>query len=107
MTVIAEDFASFLGTVAADTEALIARLLADAPIDGERARPQRLLDVMRYASLNGGKRFRPFLVVASAALFRVPRKRALMVGAALAGSGRISAFDACNPSIRPEWSQPS
>src|SRR5450756_1076166 len=38
---------------------------------------------MRYASLNGGKRFRPFLVVAIAALFDVPRKRALMVGAAL------------------------
>jgi farnesyl diphosphate synthase len=83
MTVSVEDFALFLGTVAADTEALIDRLLADTPIDGERARPRRLLDVMRYASLNGGKRFRPFLVVASSALFRVPRERALMVGAAL------------------------
>ena len=38
---------------------------------------------MRYSSLNGGKRFRPFLVAATAALFDVPRERALMVGAAL------------------------
>ena len=83
MTVSDEDFTSYLGAVAADTEALLARLLADTPIDGERARPRRLLDAMRYASLNGGKRFRPFLVVASADLFRVPRERALMVGAAL------------------------
>jgi len=38
---------------------------------------------MRYASIGGGKRVRPFLVAASAALFDVPRERALMVGAAL------------------------
>ena len=38
---------------------------------------------MRYSSLGGGKRFRPFLVVESAALFEVPRPQALMAGAAL------------------------
>ena len=38
---------------------------------------------MRYSSLGGGKRFRPFLVVESAALFDVPRQHALMAGAAL------------------------
>jgi farnesyl diphosphate synthase len=38
---------------------------------------------MRYSSLNGGKRFRPFLVVESAALLEVPRQNALMAGAAL------------------------
>ena len=38
---------------------------------------------MRFASLGGGKRVRPFLVVATAALFGVPRERALMAGAAL------------------------
>jgi farnesyl diphosphate synthase len=38
---------------------------------------------MRYASLGGGKRFRPFLVVESANLFAVPRPNALMAGAAL------------------------
>jgi farnesyl diphosphate synthase len=38
---------------------------------------------MRYSSLNGGKRFRPFLVVESANLLGVPRRNSLMVGAAL------------------------
>jgi farnesyl diphosphate synthase len=38
---------------------------------------------MRYSGLGGGKRFRPFLVVESAALFNVPRQNALMAGAAL------------------------
>src|SRR5262249_57742990 len=38
---------------------------------------------MRYASLGAGKRFRPFLVVESAALFDVPREQALMAGVAL------------------------
>src|SRR5450759_3002904 len=83
MTVSSEAFLSQLTAVAADVESLIDHLLAAPAIEGERARPQRLLDAMRYASLNGGKRFRPFLVVATAALFDVPRERALMVGAAL------------------------
>ena len=41
------------------------------------------LEAMRYAALGGGKRFRPFLVVESAALFAVPRERALMAAVAL------------------------
>jgi len=76
-------FQDRLSRVAQDTEALLDRLLAATPIDGERARPKRLLDAMRYASLGGGKRLRPFLVVESAALFDVPRQNSLMVGAAL------------------------
>jgi farnesyl diphosphate synthase len=83
MTVSSEAFLSQLFAVAADIESLIDRLFAAPTIKGEHVRPQRLLDAMRYASLNGGKRFRPFLVVSTAALFNVPRKRALMVGAAL------------------------
>lgn len=83
MPVSGEAFLSQLNAVAADIEQLIDRLFAAAAIEGERARPKRLLDAMRYASLNGGKRFRPFLVAATAALFGVPRERALMVGAAL------------------------
>jgi farnesyl diphosphate synthase len=78
-----ETFLSQLSAVAAETETLIGNLFAAQALDGERTRPPRLLDAMRYASLNGGKRFRPFLVVASAALFDVPRARALLAGAAL------------------------
>jgi farnesyl diphosphate synthase len=76
-------FLSHLDAAAADTQALLDRLLATAPADGEMSRPPRLIEAMRYASLGGGKRFRPFLVVESAALFDVPRQHALMAGAAL------------------------
>jgi farnesyl diphosphate synthase len=72
-----------LNGVAGDIEALLDRLLAATPLEGEVARPRRLLDAMRYASLGGGKRLRPYLVVETAALFGVPRERALMAGAAL------------------------
>jgi farnesyl diphosphate synthase len=76
-------FKQRLDQVAADTERLLDQLLAPKPTPGELARPARLLDAMRYASLGGGKRIRPFLVVESAKLFGVPRRQALMVAAAL------------------------
>jgi len=43
----------------------------------------RVVDAMRYAALDGGKRLRPFLVCASADLFQVPRPRALRAAAAM------------------------
>lgn len=49
-------------------------------IDGPE---NRLLEAMRYSSLGGGKRVRPFLVVASADLFGVARHRSLRVAAAI------------------------
>ncbi|MGY3462517.1 geranylgeranyl pyrophosphate synthase [Bradyrhizobium sp. LM3.4] len=71
------DFAKRLDKTADDTEALLGRLLADDILPDEIARPKRLMDAMRYSSLNGGKRLRPFLVVESAAVFgRAPRSRA-------------------------------
>jgi farnesyl diphosphate synthase len=76
-------FAHRLREAAKDTDALLDRLLASKPIDGERERPARLLEAMRYASLGGGKRLRPFLVIESAALFEVSRENALLAGAAL------------------------
>jgi farnesyl diphosphate synthase len=76
-------FALRLDQTAKDIEILLDRLLAATPSEDEIVRPQRLVDSMRYASLGGGKRFRPFLVAESAALFAVPADRALLVGAAL------------------------
>jgi len=76
-------FKQRLDATAAETEAMLDRLLQAAPAAGETSRPARLLDAMRYASLGGGKRLRPFLVVESANLFGVPRARALMAAAAL------------------------
>src|SRR5208283_698395 len=76
-------FLSHLDATAKDIDELLGRLLSAAPAEGELARPPRLVEAMRYASLGGGKRFRPFLVVECAALFEVPRQHALMAGAAL------------------------
>ncbi len=77
------DFATRLDRTAGDTEALLAQLLSDALLPYEIARPKRLIEAMRYSSLGGGKRLRPFLVVESAAVFGVPRAAALLAGAAL------------------------
>lgn len=78
-----QDFLKRLDATAADTETLLTQLLSDTPLSGEIERPRRLMESMRYSSLNGGKRLRPFLVVESAAVFGVPRDAALMAGAAL------------------------
>ena len=76
-------FQDRLNQVAKDAEILLDQLFGKALANGELARPPRLLDAMRYASLGAGKRFRPFLVVESASLFDVPREQALMAGVAL------------------------
>lgn len=78
-----QDFAKRLDKTADDIEALLGKLLSDDVLENEIARPQRLIESMRYGSLNGGKRLRPFLVVESAALFDVPPAGALLAGAAL------------------------
>ena len=83
MTSSTSAFQSQLTAVAGETESLLERLQGNTVLDGERARPEHLMEAMRYVTLGGGKRVRPFLVVASAGLFDVPRERALMVGAAL------------------------
>ena len=76
-------FKERLDRIAADTEQVLDNLLAPELLPGELARPPRLVEAMRYASLGGGKRFRPFLVVEAAALFNVPHQRALLVATAL------------------------
>jgi farnesyl diphosphate synthase len=71
-------FQHALSRCAAETDTLLDRLL---PVTATQAR--RVIDAMRYAALGQGKRLRPFLLVESAALFGVPRERALRAGAAL------------------------
>ena len=71
-------FQDALARCAAETDAFLNELL---PPDGFPS--PRVTDAMRYAALGQGKRLRPFLVVESAALFGVPRHRALRTGAAL------------------------
>lgn len=59
-----------------EIDALVARLIEREPASA------RLKKVMRYAT-SGGKRVRALLLVECAALFGVPRKRALLLGAVL------------------------
>lgn len=44
---------------------------------------RRVLEAMRYAALDGGKRLRPFLVMATADLFGEPRSRSVRAAAAV------------------------
>ncbi len=83
MTLSASTFETHLREIAVETERLLSSLLEEQPLAGEVARPLHLLEAMRHAVLNGGKRLRPFLVTASAALFGGQSEAALRVGAAL------------------------
>lgn len=70
--------AEALAATALDVNAELGHLLhlGDGP-------ERRLHAAMRYASLDGGKRLRPFLVMQAAALFNVAHDAALRVGCAL------------------------
>ena len=72
-----------LKTVADAVEALLDRLLGRATPPGEIARPPRLLEAIRYSSLGGGKRLRPFLLVETARLFGVEGEGVLRAAAAV------------------------
>lgn len=67
-----------LAEAAADIEKAMDRLLP--PVLGPEA---RLMEAMRYASLSGGKRLRPFLVLEAAGIFDVKRACALRVATAV------------------------
>src|SRR6201995_3805218 len=67
------DFARRLDQTAEDTETLPSKLMLDTVWPDETTRPKRLAEAIRYSSLGGGKRLRPFLVVESAAVFGTPR----------------------------------
>jgi farnesyl diphosphate synthase len=62
-------------------EGRLTKLLGEA--GSGPAAPGRLAEAMRYATLSGGKRFRPFLVIEAAALFGVPQRQALNTAAAV------------------------
>lgn len=79
----AEEFRRRLEGAAEATEAALDALLAPAALPGEITRPARLLEAMRYSTLGGGKRLRPFLVIESARLFGVEGAGALRTACAL------------------------
>jgi farnesyl diphosphate synthase len=67
-----------MGKVAEAIDVALERLLP-----ASEGYESRLLEAMRYATLAGGKRLRPFLVLASGALFDVPTDRSTRVACAL------------------------
>jgi farnesyl diphosphate synthase len=72
------DLKQVLSETADKVEAVLDNILTS---DG--APERRIYDAMRYTTLGGGKRLRPFLVAQSAALFGVDEMNALRTGAAL------------------------
>lgn len=78
--------ASFLDRLSRDADAIeatLAALLADACAPHETLRPARLLAAMRHASLGGGKRLRPFLLIETARLFGAGGEGVLRAAAAV------------------------
>ncbi|WP_431320784.1 polyprenyl synthetase family protein [Rhizobium sp. YTU87027] len=83
MDASSETFEARLTTTAREVEAVLGVLLSPPALNDEITRPERLRSAMHYATLNGGKRLRPFLVVEAASLLGGNRDAALRVGAAL------------------------
>lgn len=73
------DLISALGEASADLGDMLDKILPRP--DGQIE--ERLFEAMRYSTMGEGKRLRPFLVMASSALFKVSRTSALRVAAAI------------------------
>jgi farnesyl diphosphate synthase len=76
-------FAARLAECQAGIERELEILLGVEPKAGEPARPKRLLEAMRYATLGGGKRLRPFLTVETARALGRADKGPMRAGAAV------------------------
>jgi farnesyl diphosphate synthase len=77
------EFEGHLTAAGKAVEDTLAELLASSALAGEIARPERLIEAMRYATLAGGKRLRPFLTVETARLFGVEGANVLRAAAAV------------------------
>ena len=76
---MSSSYADALAGVVTDVDATIAGLLEHS--SGQSEEVANLWDAMRYASLAGGKRLRPFLVLSAADICGGDRRVALRVGA--------------------------
>ncbi len=73
-----DDLTAAMAGAVADVDGVLDNLLPEP--EGPEA---QIFEAMRYAALAPGKRFRPILVLATADLFRVARRSALRVAAAV------------------------
>ena len=76
-------FKARLQRIAAAVELILDEVLSFEPRPGEPARPRRLIEAMRYATLGGGKRLRPVLVVETARALGRSDRGPLRAGAAV------------------------
>lgn len=65
-----------------ETAALVEEAL-DGSLPTQSGPLGRVVDAMRWGALDGGKRLRPFLVIAAADMFDTPRARSIRVGCAV------------------------
>jgi farnesyl diphosphate synthase len=79
----ARQFEARLAAIAAATERMLDSLLSPAILPGETVRPARFLEALRYATLGGGKRFRPFLTIETARLLGAEGQGVLRAAAAV------------------------
>ncbi|WP_455476925.1 polyprenyl synthetase family protein [Bartonella sp. B41] len=77
------EFEALLAEHSKTIERRLCTLLDYKVQNGEISRPEILVKAMRYGTLNGGKRLRPFLVTQSAALFDISAEQVLDIGSAL------------------------
>jgi farnesyl diphosphate synthase len=78
-----DGFAIRLKEAGATIEKMLESLLARTPLEGEIARPARLVAAMRHGALAGGKRLRPFLTIETAKALGLSGKGPLRAGSAI------------------------
>ena len=83
MTVSDSEFQDRLAVTGGEIETILDHLLEPNGLPGEIARPARLIEAMRYGTLGGGKRLRPFLLIESARMCGADPEAARLAGAAL------------------------
>jgi farnesyl diphosphate synthase len=76
-------FLAKLADAAAAVESVLNERLALVPQADESARPRRLLEATRYATLGGGKRLRPFLTIETARALGRADAAPVLAGAAI------------------------
>lgn len=77
------EFQDRLAVTGAEIETLLDHILSPSALPAEIVRPARLIEAMRYGTLGGGKRLRPFLLIESARMCGADLDGARYAGAAL------------------------
>lgn len=83
MAVTDAEFQDRLAVTGAEIETILDHILGPSALTAEIARPARLIEAMRYGTLGGGKRLRPFLLIESARMCGADPDAARYAGAAL------------------------